>query len=212
MDSEPISNAVLAQTLTSVGLPTTLEEAIRDYKGRMLSEVEQLAERKLGRPLPPDWLSRFREDRAVAFERELRPVPGVADVVLSARDADVAVCVASQGEPEKMELTLRLTGLRHLFAPHALFSAYLVPRGKPHPDLFLHACAAMGAEPGQCVVIEDSSLGVTAAIRAGMRVIGYAAEPHDPELRDAGAEVVHSMEQIPTLLGIPGPVRSPPAA
>ena len=92
------------------------------------------------------------------------------------RDAGIAVCVATQGEPEKTELTLRLTGLRPLFGADALFSAELVPRGKPHPDLFLHACAAMGATPEHCVVVEDSPLGVTAAVAAGMRVIGYAAE------------------------------------
>ncbi len=92
--------------------------------------------------------------------------------------------------------------MRELFGAHALFSAQLVPRGKPHPDLFLHACAAMGAEPAGCVVVEDSPLGVTAGVSAGMRVIGYAAESDELELRDAGAEVVDSMARIPALLGI----------
>ena len=92
--------------------------------------------------------------------------------------------------------------MRPLFGADALFSAQLVPRGKPHPDLFLHACSAMGAEPGRCVVVEDSPLGVIAAVAAKMRVIGYAAEGNERELRDAGAEIVDSMEQIPALLGI----------
>ncbi len=202
VDSEPISNTVLARTLTDAGLPTTLDDALRDYEGRTLSDVADRAEGRLGRPLPADWLTRFRDARVVAFEDDLRAVPGAADVVRAVRDAGIAVCVATQGEPEKTELTLGLTGLRPLFGAEALFSAELVPRGKPHPDLFLHACAAMGAEPEHCVVVEDSPLGVIAGVAAGMRVIGYAAERNDPELSDAGAEVVGSMEQIPPLLGI----------
>ncbi len=202
VDSETISNTVLARTLTGAGLPTTLDDALRDYKGRTLSDVGERAEQRLGRPLPADWLTRFRDARVVAFERDLRAVPGAADVVRAVRDAGIAVCVATQGEPEKTELTLGLTGLRPLFGAEALFSAELVPRGKPHPDLFLHACAVMGAQPEHCVVVEDSPLGVTAAVAAGMRVIGYATERNDPELGDAGAEIVGSMKQIPALLGI----------
>ncbi len=202
VDSETISNTVLARTLTEAGLPTTLDEALRDYKGRTLGEVREGAEQKLGRPLPTDWLTRFREQRSAVFERDLQPVLGAADVVRSVSDAGIAVCVASQGELDKTELTLRLTGLRPLFGTGALFSAQMVPRGKPDPDLFLHACAVMGAEPGQCVVVEDSPLGVAAAVSARMRVIGYTADASDIELRDAGAEIVASMQEIPALLGI----------
>ncbi len=198
VDSETISNTVLARTLTEAGLPTTLEEALRDYKGRTLGEVQKGAEQKLGRPLPADWLTRFREQRIAAFKRDLQPVRGAADAVRSVSDAGIAVCVASQGELDKTELTLRLTGLRPLFGAGALFSAQMVPRGKPDPDLLLHACAVMGAEPGQCVVVEDSPLGVTAAVSARMRVIGYAAEASDVELREAGADVVDSMEEVPS--------------
>jgi len=202
VDSETISNTVLAHTLTEAGLPTTLEEALREYKGRTLGQVGERAEEKLGRPLPPDWLTRFRELRAVAFERDLRPVSGAAAAVRAVRDAGIAVCVATQGELDKTEFTLGLTGMRSLFGIDALFSAQRVPRGKPHPDLFLHASAAMGRDPDLCVVVEDSVLGVTAAVAAGMRVIGYAGGSDGNELRDAGAQTVHSMSQVPELLGI----------
>jgi beta-phosphoglucomutase-like phosphatase (HAD superfamily) len=112
------------------------------------------------------------------------------------------VCVASQGKLEKTELTLRLTGLRDLFAEDALFSAYSVPRGKPHPDLFLHAAAAMRASPGRCVVVEDTTIGVIAARSAGMRTLAYAADADESALRAAGAEILRSLADIPALIGL----------
>jgi len=114
----------------------------------------------------------------------------------------VAVCVASQGKLEKTRLSLELTGLRRLFGEDALFSAESVPRGKPHPDLFLHAAGTMGAEPAACAVVEDTPSGVTAAVAAGMRVIGYAADSDEAALRAAGAEIVHSLDEVPRLLGL----------
>jgi len=77
-----------------------------------------------------------------------------------------------------------------------------VPRGKPHPDLFLHAARTMGAEPARCVVVEDTPSGVTAAVSARMRALGYAADSDETALRQAGAEVLHSLAELPALLGI----------
>ncbi|MGH2904498.1 MAG: HAD family hydrolase, partial [Solirubrobacteraceae bacterium] len=110
--------------------------------------------------------------------------------------------VASQGKLEKTRLSLGLTGLRDLFRDTALFSAYSVPRGKPHPDLFLHAAEVMKAEPSRCAVVEDTPSGVTAAVSAGMRAIGYAADSDELALRQAGAEILQSMEDLPALLGL----------
>jgi beta-phosphoglucomutase-like phosphatase (HAD superfamily) len=95
-----------------------------------------------------------------------------------------------------------LTGLRDLFHAQALFSSYSVPRGKPHPDVFLHAAAAMNAKPSRSVVVEDSVSGITAAVSAGMRVSGYVADSDEAALRRAGAEVVRSLDELPQLLGL----------
>ena len=97
-------------------------------------------------------------------------------------------------------MTLGLTGLRDLFLPQALFSAYDVPRPKPDPALFQHAAATMNARPAACVVIEDTPLGIMAAVAAGMRAIGYAAGSDEHALRNAGAEVIRSLEEIPSLV------------
>jgi HAD superfamily hydrolase (TIGR01509 family) len=204
VDSEVISNVVLARVLTAEGLPTTLAEARRAYQGMLLADVVAAAEAKLDRKLPEDWLDRYERERDEAFHRDLTPVPNAAEAVQRVRAAGVAVCVASQGKLEKTRLTLGLTGLRDLFAPDALFSAYSVPRGKPHPDLFLHAAGSMNAEPSRCAVVEDSPSGVTAAVSAGMRVFGYAADSDELALRGAGAEILHSLEGLPTALGLIG--------
>jgi HAD superfamily hydrolase (TIGR01509 family) len=202
VDSEAISNGVLARLLSEEGLPTTLAQARRDYQGLLLDEVVRGAEAKLGRSLPAGWLERYERERTQAFREELRAVPGAAATVARIHAAAIAVCVASQGKLEKTRLSLELTGLRPLFAEQALFSAHSVPRGKPHPDLFLHAAGTMGAEPAACVVVEDTPSGVTAAVAAGMRVLGYAADSDEQALRAAGAEIVHSLDEAPALLGL----------
>jgi HAD superfamily hydrolase (TIGR01509 family) len=202
VDSEAISNEVLARMLTSEGLPTTLHEARRDYQGLLLCDVQDRAEVKLGRSLLAGWLAEYEHERAEAFRHGLEPIAGAADVVRQIKAAGLKVCVASQGALHKTRMTLGLTGLRQLFPPHALFSAHDVPRPKPDPALFQHAAATMNAKPSACAVIEDTPSGVMAAVAAGMRAIGYAADSDEHALRDAGGEIVRSLDGLPEFLGL----------
>jgi HAD superfamily hydrolase (TIGR01509 family) len=202
VDSEVISNEVLARSLTDQGLPTTLAQSRRDYQGLLLAEIDSRAQAKLGRPLADDWLQRYERDRTAAFRRELRAVPGVAEAVRRIQAAGARVCVASQGKLEKTRLSLQLTKLDPLFGDEVLFSAYSVPRGKPHPDLFLHAAQTMAVKPARCAVVEDTPSGVTAAVAAGMRALGYTADSDPAALRQAGAEVFEAMEELPGVLGV----------
>jgi len=202
VDSEVTSNEVLARSLTAQGLPTTLTQARRDYQGLLLADIDSRAQAKLGRPLATDWLQRYDRDRAAVFRRELRAVPGVAETVRRIKAAGVAVCVASQGKLEKTRLSLKLTQLDLLFPDEVLFSAHSVARDKPHPDPFLHAATSMAVEPSRCAVVEDTPSGVTAAVAAGMRALGYAADSDEAALRQAGAEVFESMEEMPAALGL----------
>jgi HAD superfamily hydrolase (TIGR01509 family) len=202
VDSEPISNHVLAGCLTRAGLPTSGAQATREYRGRLMSDVVARAEARLGAPLPPGFVAAYERARASAFERELQPVAGAAEAVRALTGAGVGVCVASQGTLEKTELTLGLTGLRGLFEAGALFSAAAVARGKPHPDLFLHAARAMGADPRRTVVVEDTAIGVSAAVAAGMRVVGYAAEGDEAALDDGRAQMIHALAELPAVLGV----------
>ncbi len=202
VDSEAISNEVLARILTREGLPTTLAEARHECQGRLLTDVRSRAEAKLGRPFPPGWIAEYEHERDEAFRRELKPIESAAEAVRRVKAAGMKVCVASQGQLAKTRLTLGLTGLRDLFAPYALFSAYDVPRPKPDPALFQHAAATMNAKPSACVVIEDTPSGVMAAVAAGMRAVGYAADSDERDLRNAGAEIIRSLDGLPEFLGL----------
>ncbi|MDP9383843.1 MAG: HAD family hydrolase [Actinomycetota bacterium] len=198
VDSEPIANRILAAHLTAIGVPTTLEESMDRYMGGSLAAVVADVERRLGRPAPDDLLPRYRADCYAAFESELEAVEGIE----AALDAlgDARTCVASSGEHERIRRTLGRTGLLHRFEGR-IFSATDVARGKPAPDLFLHAAARMGADPARCAVVEDSPVGVAAALAAGMRVLGYAGRTPPERLAGDGVRVFRAMGELPALLG-----------
>ncbi len=163
--------------------------------------VVQDVERRLGRQLPEDWLDILQEKTFNAFKTELQPVEGVREVLEQVVARELSRCVASQGRPEKMALTLGVTGLAEFFGD-AVFSAHMVRRPKPEPDLFLYAAAQMGVRPENTLVIEDSLSGVRAGVAAGMDVIAYAADPLSPydEFEKLGATVVDNMSEILRLL------------
>jgi HAD superfamily hydrolase (TIGR01509 family) len=132
-----------------------------------------------------------------ALEAELQPVDGVVEAL----DAITApTCVASSGTHEKMRFTLGRTGLYERFAGR-IFSAQDVARGKPAPDLFLHAAHTLGADPAACAVVEDSRYGVQAARAAGMRVLAYGGglTPRD-QLAGPDTVVFDDMRELPRLL------------
>jgi beta-phosphoglucomutase-like phosphatase (HAD superfamily) len=206
VDSEPISNRVLADMLAEQGLSLSLAEARARFQGLLLAQVLERAEAMLGRPLPPGWLDEYVERRAAVFGAELRAVAGAPELVRDVAGAGLAVCVASQGSLKKTDRSLSLTGLDGLFAPRARFSAEQVANGKPHPDLFLYAAERMGVAPADCAVVEDTPSGVIAARRAGMTVFGLAADSDPAALRDAGALVVDTLDDLraPLLGGATG--------
>ena len=185
VDSESISNTLLAAYLTELGHPTSYEDSIRDYMGSAMHRVHDLVEERSGRRLPDDFDEVFHARVFAAFERELEPVDGVVEVLEKLRADGVAYCVASSGSHERIRVGHRSTGLERWFEGGRVFSAQDVGRGKPAPDLFLHAAERMGVAPERCVVVEDSPLGVRAAVAAGMDVLGFTAMT--PAERLAGA-------------------------
>jgi HAD superfamily hydrolase (TIGR01509 family) len=202
VDSEPTSNRVMAGAIAEAGLPMTAEEVTGSFAGMRLDEIAAAVEKRLGESLPEGWIEAFEERRAAEFQKGLDPIPGAAGALGRITDAGITICVASQARREKTELTLGLTGLIEHFAPDALFSSRMVPRGKPHPDLFLYAAETMGADPDSCVVVEDGFLGVRAGRLAGMRVLGYSPGGQGERLTREGATVFTSMEELPALLGL----------
>lgn len=201
-DSELLSNTVLAEVLTGIGLPTTADEAIATYMGKRWVDFRPLIEARLEGPCPDtvhaDW-TRLSRERA---HSALTAVPGLAAFV---DGLEGPRCIASSSTPEWIELGLARFGLTGRLGP--VFSAAVhVTRGKPHPDIFLHAAAAMDADPGRTVVIEDSPTGVLAGVAAGMRVIGLCAgghirDGHAGRLEAAGAhDIALSWDEVARLI------------
>ncbi|MFF4657452.1 HAD family hydrolase [Streptomyces sp. NPDC001381] len=175
VDSEPISNRLLAAYLTELGHPTSYEDSIRDYMGSAMHRVHDLVEARTGKRLPAEFDDVFHRRVFAAFEQDLEAVAGVVGVLGKLAADDVPYCVASSGSHERIRVGHRTTGLDRWFDEERIFSSQDVGRGKPAPDLFLYAAERMGVAPGRCVVVEDSPLGVRAAVAAGMDVLGFTA-------------------------------------
>lgn len=203
-DSEVLSNTTLAEIVTELGVPTTLDDAYRDYMGKRFHEVIAAIERALGRSLPDGFADDYQRRTLARFRNELRAIEGVREFI--ARFSGLPRCIASSSSPDRLALCLEVLGMEALFADR-VFSASLVARGKPHPDIFLHAAAAIGVPPDQCIVIEDSASGVIAARAAGATVIGLLAaghirEGHAAVLNEAGAHyLVDNFMDAETVVG-----------
>ncbi|MET8859835.1 HAD family hydrolase [Streptomyces sp. NPDC004579] len=199
VDSEPISNTLLAAYLTELGHPTSYEDSLRDYMGSAMHRIHDLVLERTGRRLPDDFDDVFHARVFAAFERELKPVPGAGQVLEKLAADGVPYCVASSGSHERIRVGHRTTGLDRWFDEDRIFSSQDVGRGKPAPDLFLHAAKRMGVRPERCAVVEDSPLGVQAANAAGMDVYGFTAMT--PADRLAGAtQLFADMGELADLL------------
>jgi HAD superfamily hydrolase (TIGR01509 family) len=199
VDSEVIAHQTLLDALAPLGFTMSLQESYGIFAGRSLRDTLAVVERQIGRALPEDFLRRSRDLLFERFRAALKPVEGVKDAIAALPRRR---CVASSSAPDRLHLALDAAGLAALFGAH-VFSATQVAHGKPAPDLFLLAARAMDTAPAQCIVIEDSALGIDAGIAAGMQVIGFAGASHATEdlaqrLSAAGAHrVIRSMRELP---------------
>ena len=199
VDSEPLACSALAELMTTLGHAMTTEEAVRAFAGCSVNDVLTRAEDLLSRPVP----QAMGEQAAIALlarlRRELKAVAGVKETIAA---LPYRRCVASSSRPDRLRLSLEVTGLAPLFGSD-VFSAAQVANGKPAPDLFLLAARSLGEPPSSCIVIEDSVLGVEAARAADMAVIGFAGASHASDdlaqrLAAAGADaIVRSMTELP---------------
>jgi HAD superfamily hydrolase (TIGR01509 family) len=202
VDSERIANDVMAAHITAAGWPMSGAQSLKLFVGKRMTEVMAEVEARTGTTLADDWLDVFEAARDAAFTSRLKPVPGIERVLLRLGDVGIPFCVASSGSIAKMHHSLGVTGLLPLLEG-VLFSARDVGRGKPFPDIFLHAAAQMGHQPADCVVIEDTPTGAEAARAAGMRCFGYAADSDSEALKARGATCFTDMAALPGLLGLP---------
>ena len=202
VDTETAANRTLSAWLTEAGYPVTFEDCRRRFSGRSMKSVQAEIEAEghsLGFVLMDRWYASLDD----IFRDRVQPVPHVGTVIAALRERGVPWCVASSARLEKMHLTLGSTGLIDHFRD-VLFSASMVARGKPFPDLFLHAARQMGRGPEGCVVVEDSVPGTQAGVAAGMPVFSYHGDPHSDRdgLAAAGGVLFDDMRALPALLGL----------
>jgi HAD superfamily hydrolase (TIGR01509 family) len=203
IDSEVLASRTGSDCLATCGIDMPAAEVRRRYTGMSLAAWTADVQALHGVPLPDDFGEVFASRLRQRFELELQPVPGIVELL----DAlPMPRCVASSSSPERLRHSLSLAGLHGRLAPH-IYSVAHVTRGKPAPDLFLHAAACMGAAPGRCVVVEDSVAGIQAARAAGMHAIGFCGGSHCDEdhaalLLASGAHVTcHTAQELGALLG-----------
>jgi HAD superfamily hydrolase (TIGR01509 family) len=174
VDSERLSCSCLRAMLAQNGIPLSLDEVYAHFLGRGFQAVTDYYRSAQSKPIPADFQMRLEATVRVAYAAELRPMPGICELLMSLR---VPYCLASSSGGARIALSLKLAGLAGYF-DNRVFGAELVAHGKPAPDLFLHAARMMGAVPGRCLVIEDSDPGVAAARAAGMTAWGFAGGSH----------------------------------
>jgi HAD superfamily hydrolase (TIGR01509 family) len=202
VDSEPLSMRIDCEILAEAGVPMDEAEAHRRFVGKTFATMIADVSREFGAVFP-EGISADKDRRLLAlFERELRPVAGVEAAL---REIGGAPSVASNSPAERVREALRMTGLTPFFVNRIVTFEH-VARGKPEPDIFLEAARRAGVAPAACLVVEDSVTGVTAAHRAGCKVLGFTGtHPHPSEharaLAAAGAMAIfRDMAQLSGLI------------
>ena len=201
VDSEPIINRAHAEVLTACGYPITEKVLVERFCGMSDPDMLEIVEREWGRALPASYAEHVGLMIEAGFH-ELASIEGVAEALAS---LTLPVCVASSSKLEQIRQKLEITGLLGRFGEH-LFSATMVARGKPAPDLFLYAAQHLMTPPDRCLVIEDSPAGIDAALAAGMTAIGFAGGSHcGPEhgvrlQRHGAALVIDHMLELATAI------------
>ncbi|MFT6451779.1 MAG: HAD superfamily hydrolase (TIGR01509 family) [Halocynthiibacter sp.] len=174
IDSEIISAQQLIDALAPMGIDIDLDFVARNFLGRSYPMVMEEIRRAFGVNLPPSFEDEYRARLLAAFERDLKIIPHVAEVIES---LDRPFCLATSSSPARAARSLEIVGMAQAFSKK-VYTASLVAKGKPAPDLFLHVAAEFGVEPAHCLVIEDSLNGVRAAKSAGMPVWRFIGGSH----------------------------------
>ncbi|WP_420400533.1 HAD-IA family hydrolase [Flagellimonas sp.] len=175
VDSEIITCKVLVTMAGELGLDIDLGFTVKNFMGKSLKHIMEYLDTQLDVPLPSNFEKDYRARTFTKFEEELQPIEGVQDLIAQ---LDVPFCVASSGPLNKIKTNLMITQLADKFT-NRMFSCYEINSWKPEPDIFLHAAKTMGFKPSECVVVEDSSVGVQAALAGGFDVFRYSHNSKD---------------------------------
>ena len=194
VDSEGLCNQAFLDLLPQ--LSDTVESLIQRYRGKKLAPILADLESRLCQKLPDAFEQHYRQRVAELFSRELKPMPGVLEMLEA---MNFPKCIASSGPPLKIRQALQVSGLAPYFGD-SIFSSYEVGSWKPEPGLFQYAANAMGFMPSQCVVVEDSEVGIEAAAAAGMKAFQYVRNGETSSCRAGDGVLFDDMSQLPQLL------------
>jgi len=207
LESEYEGNRLLAELLTELGHPTSVEQALKHFVGLSGPQFLAAIEAHIGAPLPDGFIARRKAQSAQALRDGVSAVAGAIEFV-TALPPDLPKAVASSSSTAWLHAHLAHLGLSAAFGDHVYSGREHVARGKPAPDLYLHAADRLGVDIARCVIVEDSEIGVTGALASGATVIGLAAgshcfDGHGDVLRGLGvAQVAHSFDDVRRLLAL----------
>jgi HAD superfamily hydrolase (TIGR01509 family) len=216
LESEIEANVQLAELLTDLGHRHTPGEAIRHYTGLAGPDFIAAVERRIGEPLPPEFHDRMKAESVRALKEGIEAVAGAVEFV-RALPPSLPRAVASSSSTKWIRGHLQHLGLADAFGEHVYSGREHVSRGKPEPDIYLHAADRLGVAIGRSVILEDSEVGARGALASGATVIGLAAgrhcfDGHDEMLRSAGiAHVAHGFDEVADFLGLLQTSRRSPA-
>lgn len=198
VDSEVLAIQTLVDMANEQGAEIDLKYALQKFKGSFLAECFRKIEEISGKSLPQDFETEYRNRSFELFKKELQPVKGVRKVL---ENLTIPFCTASSGPQEKIRLNLTTTGLAHFFEEN-IFSCYDIGKWKPDPAIFIHAAEAMGFTSEDCLVIEDTILGVRAAKSGGFDVFGFAELNENDDFTKEATEIFYNMDELLAMIGI----------
>ncbi len=197
VDSETLTNKIFLQQLAEGGLDLSISEFMNEFVGHTMAEATRKMYEKYNYRLTEDFFKEFHISSLRLLAQELEPIQGIHEVINKLK---VPFCMASNSAPDKIEVMLKKTKLWDRFKGN-IFSSKLVPNPKPAPDIYLLAAKSHQIPAQNCLVIEDTSVGVTAAVAAGMTVFGFAAATEPKRLLDAGAKLIfYKMNELEDLI------------
>jgi HAD superfamily hydrolase (TIGR01509 family) len=203
IDSEGVASSVVAADLSALGWTMDAVDAMRLFMGMSITDMVPMIEARLNRKLDGDWRPTLAQKLVDALATQSKLIPGAAEMLREVTERGIDWRIASNSSDEEMAVKFARTGLAELTAGRAHSAASVIARGgraKPAPDLFLAAAASAGVAPERCIVLEDSALGVTGAVAAGMVCYGFAPHGNGEPLLTAGAREIFT--RLDEILGV----------
>jgi HAD superfamily hydrolase (TIGR01509 family) len=198
VDSEAITCGVLRDMLEELGWRMTLAECMQRFVGHTVKSERSMIEAQTGVPLTDEWLEQFFARRNERLTQSITAIEGVHEAVAHLHDhCQGRIAVASGADRFKVEMMLKKVGLMRFFEGR-IFSGHEMPRSKPHPDVYLAAAAHLQIDPARCLVVEDTTVGITAGVAAGATVWAYAPEltPQKPLLEAGASHTFKHMHEL----------------